>query len=87
MIKFSPKQQHELFQELSQNELQKFIAYDFGFRFFANTPWATEKEASQIFNMKLVPWWGLEQENKKHTIKILQWWKNLRLSDYYGQVW
>lgn len=38
VLKFSSEQQHELFQELSQNELQDFAAYDFGFRFFANTP-------------------------------------------------
>lgn len=87
VIKFSPRQQHELFEELSQKEFQKFTAYDFGFRFFANTPWATAKEARQLFNVKLVPWWGLEQENKKHIFTTIKWWKNLRLSDYYGQTW
>lgn len=81
VIKFSPKQQYELFEELSQNELQKFVVYDFGFRFFANTPWATAKDADKIFRGKAAPWWWFENEHKKFIGNML----NLRVSDY-GQA-
>lgn len=57
-MKFSPKQEKEIFNELSLKERKDFVMYDFALYYFANTKKATAQEANKISANKGEQFWN-----------------------------